>query len=293
MPFQPDVRLRRVATLGPQGTNSWIITTRAYPNAEVVLCEKWTDVFDVLVSGRADFAVIAVENSIGGAVVENIDSLLRQEELWVCAEMVMPIEHSLIVAPGVKAEDIVEIHSFPQALSQCDRYLRERFPRVETVAAKSTVEPLKHLEGTKHAAIAPPEAASVFGCEVLERHIEDQSTNETRFLVLGTRDAPMSEDPEHQDKTSIAFTPRVNMPGTLERCIHHISSHMRNITSISSRPVKQKPIGTYIFLVDLEGHRQEYHMRMALESLEKDCSYFRILGSYPAWQPAPTNKVRD
>jgi prephenate dehydratase len=293
MPPEPDHRRVRVATLGPAGTNSWIITTRFYPNARLTLAEKWSDVFMALDRGAVDLAVIAVENSIGGTVTENIDSLLRYEQICIAAELVMPIEHALITAPGVLREEIDQILSFPQALTQCDAYLRSNFPRVETVAAKSTVEPLPNLVGTKHAAIAPPEAAQVYGCKVLESHIEDQSTNETRFLVLGESDVPISADPEHLDKTSIAFTPVINMPGRIERCIHHISSHMRNITSISSRPVKQKPIGTYVFLLDLEGHRDEPHMDMALKSLKEDCSYFRILGSYRAWQPAPTNKVRD
>lgn len=270
----------RVAYLGPPGTNSEVATLRAYPSAEhVPLATIWA-AFRAVREGTADLAVVPMENSLQGTITDTVDELIRDETLAVCGEIVLPIVHCLMAAPGVETTQIEVIYSHPQSLGQCRRYLESRFPDARTEAALSNSEAVAiAMRSPGSAAIGPERAAEIYGANVLERGIEDSRVNKTRFVTVGREGAP----PTGRDKTSVAFAVAHDRPGTLVSVLHEFSDRQINMTKIESRPSGEQ-LGVYIFLIDVEGHRDDPLVEQALAAVREQSDYFRILGSYPAWR---------
>src|SRR5699024_8902366 len=151
---------------------------------------------------KADVAVLPIENSIEGGVSTTLDLLIHDTGLRICHEIVVPIRHLLVALPGVSLADIRTVTSHPQALGQCRRFLDQSLPDAQQVAALSTAGAVRTVvEGDDRtvAAIGPAPAQARYGGEILARDIQDNSSNQTRFVVLRTEDAPPTGD----DKTSI------------------------------------------------------------------------------------------
>jgi prephenate dehydratase len=226
--------------------------------------------------------VLAIENSLEGAVTRTIDALIHDSHLSIKGEVVLRIEHCLIARPGTKTADVSVVRAHPQALNQCRKFIERSFPQARQEAALSNaaaVEEVLHVPGA--AAIAGARAAELHGGEVLMRGIADNPHNKTRFVVLGPADSP----PTGRDKTSIAFTVAHDRPGTLVDVLHEFSDRGINLTRIESRPSREE-LGVYIFLVDLQGHRAEPAVAEALAAVESKAFFFRILGSYPRFDDA-------
>ena len=269
--------MTRLAYLGPPGTFSEEAALRYQPAAQLLPFPSEAAVAAAVESGRADEGVLAVENSIEGSVTRTLDVLIHESQLAIRHELILPIEHCLIVRPGMTVEEVQAIYSHPQALNQCRRYLEGRFPRARQEGALSTaaaVEEMLTVEGG--AAIGPERAAALHGAEVLERGVQDNPYNKTRFVVLG----PTDSEPTGRDRTSIAFTVAHDRPGTLVGVLHELSDRNINLTKIESRPSREE-LGIYIFLVDLEGHRSEPVVAEALAAVKAKAFFFRVLGSYP------------
>ncbi len=275
--------MKRLAYLGPPGTFSEEAALQHDPSAELVPLPSIAAVAAAVTAGMADAGVVPVENSLEGSVPETLDVLVHEADLFVRHELVLPIEHHLLVKPGTQPAAVKVVYSHPQALAQCRRFLERCFPRAEVMAALSTaaaVEEMMSRDGDA-AAIGTARAASLYGAEVLARGIQDRRPNVTRFVVLAREDHP----PTGRDKTSLAFTfATEDRPGLLVAALTEFSSRQINLTKIESRPTGDR-LGSYIFLVDVSGHRQEPLLAEALEAVRRQCSFFRILGSYPKWQP--------
>jgi len=227
--------------------------------------------------------VVAIENSLGGAVNDVLDSILRAKSLFVCAEIVVPIEHDLIAAPGTNLGDVKIVMSHPQALAQCHDFLQSKLPDARLDAALSTVAAVEEaLRTPGAAAVAAKRAAEVYGGEVLAASIQDEDNNKTRFFVLGHADAPPTGD----DKTSIAFNV-ADRPGSLVSVMRHLADRSLNLTRIESRPSREE-LGKYIFLIDFQGHRSEAAARAAIEAMRTDGAVLlpagAPLGSYPRFR---------
>ena len=227
--------------------------------------------------------VVAVENSLGGAVNDVIDAILRAKSLFVCAEIVVPIEQNLIAAPGTKLEDIAVVMSHPHALSQCHDFLQSRLPEARLDATLSTAAAVEEaLRTPGAAAVASKRAAEAYGGELLAASIQDEGNNKTRFFVLGHSDAPPTGD----DKTSIAFNV-ADRPGSLVSVMRHLAERGLNLTRIESRPSREE-LGKYIFLIDFQGHRSEPAAREAIEAMKADGAVLlpagAPLGSYPRFR---------
>jgi prephenate dehydratase len=274
--------MTRLAFLGPAGTFTEEAALRYQPGAELLPYVSEGAVVAAVEAGGADEGVLAVENSLEGTVTRTIDALVHDSKLSIRAEVVLAIEHCLIVKPGTKAAEVTSIHAHPQALSQCHRFIERRFPNARQEAAFSNAAAVEEImREAGGAAIAGARAAEIYGAEVLERGIGDSAHNKTRFAVLAERDAA----PTGRDKTSIAFTVAHDQPGSLVDVLHEFSDRAINLTKIESRPSREE-LGVYIFLVDLEGHRSEPAVAEALAAVQAKAIFFRVLGSYPRWDDA-------
>jgi prephenate dehydratase len=269
----------RVAYLGPAGTNSEVAALRAYPEAELVACNSVAAIGRALLGGEAERGVAAIENSLQGSVTDILD-LLIHESIAVCGEIVLPIEHCLMVHPDRDSDEIDVIYSHPQSLGQCRRYLEAHYPNVRTEAALSNAEAVAVMMRTpRSAAIAPARAADIYGARIVERGIEDSPLNKTRFVVLGRESAP----PTGCDKTSIAFAVAHDRPGTLVAVLHEFADRSINLTKIESRPSGGE-LGVYVFLIDIDGHRDDPLLAQALAAVKEQSDFFKVFGSYPRWR---------
>ena len=276
----------RLAYFGPPGTNTEEAAL-AYSQAEggtfeLVPMPTISGIGLAVQSGLADQGVLPIENSLEGAVPETLDLLIHtQKPIFIRNEIVRTIEMYLLAKPGVGAADIKVIRSIPIAVAQCRGFIERCFPKAEIEAALSTAAAVEDvMSRSDAAAIANRRAGELYGAEVLAAGIQDRSPNHTRFVVI----APEDHTPTGNDRTSVAFGfVNEDRPGQLVSALNEFSTRGINLTKIESRPSKER-LGTYIFLADLIGHRADPPLAKALTAVEKECSFFRVLGSYPRFR---------
>jgi prephenate dehydratase len=268
---------KRVGYLGPQGTFNEQAALAYAGSADLIPFPSHSAVVTAIHDGKVEEGIAAIENSLDGSITETLDALLRSEGVFIRAELVLPIEHNLIAAPGVKVEDIQVVMSHPSALAQCRAFLENHLPNARLEAALSTAAAvMAAAKTTDTAAIGTRRAAELAGASILFEGIQDVSQNKTRFVAMAREDAPAGGD----DKTSIAFTVAHDRPGTLMGVLRELSERRINLTRIESRPSRED-LGIYVFLVDFQGHRTEPAVTEALAAVEAQSHYFRLLGSYP------------
>ncbi|MGQ9572603.1 MAG: prephenate dehydratase [Dehalococcoidia bacterium] len=270
---------KRIAFLGPPGTFSEEAALRYDPKGQLLPFASVAAVAAAVDSGMAEEGVVAIENSIEGSVTDTLDILIHESRLSIRRELVLPVEHYLLVRPGMQAADVKVLLSHPQALGQCRRFVERCFPKAEIVAALSTAAAVEEMMARDNAAaIGTRRAAELYGAQILARAIQDRSDNLTRFVVLAESDHP----PTGNDKTSLAFSFADDRPGLLVSALQEFSSRSINLTKVESRPTKER-LGEYIFLLDLAGHRSEQSVAEALKAVAAQASLFRIFGSYPRY----------
>jgi prephenate dehydratase len=270
----------RIAHLGPRATNTEAAATRYDPDAELLPTSSVATAVQAVEAGDADLAMVAAENAIDGAVRETLDQLVRPDlELSITAELVLPIRHVLVGAHGIEPSAAERVYSHPQALAQCREHLLALAPDAQHVAALSTTAGIEAAIAEVGAlGVGPPIAAEFYGGEVYADDIGDVPHNVTRFVVLGAQD----HAPTGDDKTSLAFTTEHDRSGSLVEVLDLFSSRSVNLTHIESRPTREQ-LGTYVFLVDVQGHRSDVGVAEALHAAREVTSWFRVLGSYPRW----------
>jgi chorismate mutase/prephenate dehydratase len=266
----------KVAFQGEQGAYSESAVYQFFgADAQVKPCRDFREVFESVQKQETPFGVVPVENSLEGSVNQNYDLFLHYD-LKVCGEVVVKIEHCLIVNPGTSLADIKAVYSHPQALAQCRTFLEKLgLEIVPTYDTAGSVKMLKESRLHNAAAIASERAANLYGMHILAKDIADNNENYTRFFVLAQEDAPFSG----KDKTSIIFS-ATHAPGSLYHALGEFAKRDINLTKIESRPTKQTP-WEYNFYLDFEGHRSEVRCVEALKALEKFAAFIKILGSYP------------
>ncbi len=273
--------MKTIAYLGPPGTWSEAAAILYGGSLHKLLSLGSTPaVVSAIETGLADVGVLPVENSLEGAVGATLDLLIHETDLRITAEVVVPIRHLLLAKPETTFADIRVLRSHPQSLGQCRRFVERVLPKVTTAASLSNTAAVEEmLAEAGSAAISTPRAAELYPVQVLARDIQDKQTNETRFLVLAPEDAPMSGN----DKTSIAFSIRENKPGGLVALLNEFAANGINLTKVESRPARER-LGQYIFLCDLEGHRDEPLVAAALARVQQQAEWLKLFGSYPAWE---------
>ncbi len=250
------------------------------PEVEIAPCGLSAEVVAAVLSGRVGAAVLPIENSLHGSVAEHYD-LLLESPLRIEGEGLLRVEHNLIVAPGVRLEDIRTVLSHPVALSQCRRFLAG-FTQAKALPFYDTAGSVRHVVGENlrdTAGVAPRLAAEVYGGEVLLANVEDHAENFTRFHLLRRADAEPLEGSSAADKLSVAFAVE-HRPGTLVRALSALAGEGANLTRIESRPVPGRP-WEYVFFVDLR-FADERMAEASLRALHQHCSTVKELGRYAA-----------
>lgn len=278
--MKEEKRPKRLAFLGPPGTFTEEAALLYDSKALLLPFPSTPAVAAAVATGMADEGVVAIENSIEGSVTDTLDLLIHESKVFIRRELVLPIEHRLVTRPGTYAHEIKAIFSHPQALAQCRRFLERCFPKAQLVASLSTAAAVEEMAAysSPAAAIATRRAAELYQMETLAVGIQDQASNETRFVVL----APTDHPPTGYDKTSLSFSLAEDKPGALVDTLQEFARRSINLAKIESRPSKES-LGKYIFLVDLEGHRSEPVIASALEAVRARASTFKLFGSYPRY----------
>lgn len=267
-------RKLHVAYLGPAATYSHQAAQERFGSGvEYVPLSGIAEVFRDVESGKADFGVVPVENSTEGVVNHTLD-LLVDSPVRVCGEINLPIHHCLLASAGTK--EIRKIYSHPQSFAQCRAWLSEHYPAVEKIETSSNTRAAELAAAEAgSAAVCGELAASIYGLEILERKIEDNPRNTTRFFIIGDIEIKSTG----KDKTSICFSVRDRV-GALYDCLLPFRASGLTLSMIESRP-SRKANWEYVFFVDLAGHISDPVVMKSLDELRQATSFLKILGSYP------------
>jgi prephenate dehydratase len=286
----PD-KTNRISFQGEPGANSDTACRNMFPGMEPLPCPTFEDAFNAVESGKADLAMIPIENTIAGRVAD-IHHLLPESKLHIIGEYFLPIHFQLMVLPGVERKEIKSVHSHIHALGQCRKYIRKNGwkPMVagDTAGAAKLVA---ELQDRTMAALAPRLAASLYGLDILEENVEDTDTNVTRFVVL-TKSKQWVErsSPDARMMTTFMFRVR-NVPAALYKATGGFATNSVNMTKLESYQ-----LGAFtatLFYADIEGHPDDPNVKLALDELRFFSREMRILGVYPRSASREEWKVAD
>ena len=270
---------QRVAFLGPVGTFTEQAALNYFGSSiEPVLCANFDEVFRATEAGSADFGVIAIENSTEGVVARSLD-LLLQSPLVVMGETSLLVQHNLLRnSPTLQGINAVAAH--PQALAQCQGWLSQHLPQAERHAVSSNAEGARLAAADASvAALASERAAAMFGLHVVQRAVQDEAHNRTRFVVLTRPERQPPSGPTGRDCTSLIVSVD-NRPGAVHDLLVPLKRHGVSMTRFESRPARSGQ-WEYFFFIDLAGHAAQDNVAAALDELRGQCSFFKVLGSYP------------
>jgi len=286
-----------IAYLGPEATFTHQAAIRRFGSSLRYASQKTiADVFTEVAKNRADYGVVPVENSTEGVVTHTLDMFV-DSDLKIVSQIVLPVSHCFV--SRFSKEKTKRIYVHPQTLGQCRNWLQKNFPNVEiietssnAISAERAIQPdhpsvtrldkkgilifttdIKHEIGT--GAITSELAAEKYKLPILERDIQDNAANATRFLVLGRQCSPPTGD----DRTSLMVSVSDKV-GALHEAIAAFRKFKINMTKIESRPSKRKA-WEYFFFIDCDGHAQDKKVAGAIKILGKHCNFVKILGSYP------------
>lgn len=285
---QPE--LLRYAYLGPDGTFTEDALRQVVPPDEGVYLPQHdvASAIDAVREGRADRAVVAIESTVEGGVTATLDRLAAGDPLVILREMLVPVQFTLVAAPGVELSDVRRISAHPHAWVQCRRWLARFLPHVVHVPATSNTAPAALISDALRtpdapdlgfdAALVPPRAVATYGLQPLAQDIADNADAATRFVLIGPPgDVP---PPSGADKTTLVVHLPDNEAGALLAMLEQFATRGVNLSRIESRPIGDS-LGRYSFSIDAEGHVTDERVGEALMGLHRRCPYVRFLGSYP------------
>jgi len=264
----------RVGYLGPRGSFSHMAAVRHFGSSvDFEDFRSIDDVFREISAGRLDYGLVPYENSIGGGITDTLDAFLSGG-VMICAESLIDVTQCFLTNGDPAL--VRRIYSKPQAFEQCRRWLSARYPGVERVPTISTSEAVQIAAREEAAAaIGSDLAGSIYGVNVTHRHIEDASTNVTRFLVIASRPARPTGD----DKTVIMFV-TAHRPGALVDVLADFRDRGVNLSHIEKRP-SGRTNWEYTFFIDADGHHEDEPLAQAIQAAQRHCVMLRVLGSFP------------
>lgn len=278
-----------IAYLGPAGTFSEeaalaYVASHDLTDVTYLSLTNIPAIVTALETGAAHMGILPIENMIEGSVTFTLDLLIHESDgLRIAGETVIPIRQYLVARSGITLQEVEVLYAHPQSLGQCRRFIERCMPGITTVASLSnSAAPAEAMADERaSAAISTLRAAEIVGANILARDIADNRSNVTRFIALAPEDAAPTGD----DKTSFCFGFSEDRSGVLVGALRELAQANINMTKLESRPSKEV-LGQYIFLVDVEGHRQEPHIAATLERIAStpEVGMFKIFGSYPRYR---------
>ncbi|TIR36257.1 MAG: prephenate dehydratase [Mesorhizobium sp.] len=284
-------KTNRIAFQGEPGANSDTACRNMFPDMEPLPCPTFEDAFNAVETGKADLAMIPIENTIAGRVAD-IHHLLPESKLHIVGEYFLPIHFQLMVLPGVRRDEIRTVHSHIHALGQCRTYIRKNgWKPVVAGDTAGAAKLIAELKDRTMAALAPALAATLYGLDIIEENVEDTDSNVTRFVVL-TRNRQWAQRPSAEARMMTTFIFRVrNVPAALYKAMGGFATNGINMTKLESYQ-----LGAFtatLFYADIEGHPDDPLVKLALDELAFFSREMRILGVYPASQSREQWKVAD
>ena len=263
---------------GTFGAYSHLAALSIDPKAEILPCKTFDDCFNKASEEPDSRIIIPESNRITGNI--GIEYLIFKHRLNIYKEHFQKIEHNLLGQPGAKLNDIKEVYSHAQGLSQCSKFIKENnlaeHIRADTAGSAEMISKTKDI---KQSAIASSLSAEIYGLEVIKKNIENESGNLTRFLVMGKN----ISQPEFKDKTYItSFLFKLkSKPAALYQSLGGFAINGVNLTKLQSYPEKNS-FDSYFFLCDLDGHIEDPKVQKSLEELGLHCEDFHVLGVFEA-----------
>ena len=264
----------KVACQGVEGAYSLKATEKLFACPDVHFYKTFEDVFAAIDRGECDYGVLPIENSTAGSVTQIYD-LMSLHRFYIVRSLRLKVDHCLLAKPGTKLEEVKEVVSHQQALSQCAGYL-SRIEGVKTTEFPNTAKAAAFVKEAQNgvAAIANKSCAELYGLEVLDTAIQDNANNYTRFICI-------SKKPEiypGADRTSVILT-IPHKPGSLSRLLSQIEAMHINLTKLESRPIPGQDF-EFLFYFDLESPIESPALMHLLGELESTGESFRYLGTY-------------
>lgn len=288
----------RYAYLGPEGSFTELaLEAMVSPNeAEYLSQVDALSAIGAVRSGEADYAVVAIENTIEGGVTATLDALAEGDPLVILGEVVLPVSFELLVREGTREEAICHLSCHSHGFAQCRRWLNEHLPHVVHVPASSNTAAAAILADRAlapeqvgfEAVLAPPGTATRLGLTILYDEVRDNANAATRFVRIGR---PVSiPAPTGSDRTTLTIQLVEDRAGALLEMLEQFDARGINLSRIESRPIGERP-GEYSFSIDALAHIGEERMAEALMGLKRTCRVVRFLGSYPATEGIPVTPV--
>ncbi|ADU28154.1 bifunctional chorismate mutase/prephenate dehydratase [Ethanoligenens harbinense] len=265
----------RVAVQGVAGAYAHLAAKHMYPDGDISFCERWADVFYALQDGLCDYGILPVENSSAGAVAEVYD-LMRQFKFYIVKAYPLPVKHCLLGVRGATLRDIRHVYTIPIAYMQCADFFKQHRHIQQVPVANTAIaaQQVARLGDKTCAALCSRECAQLYGLDVLAEHIQQTSTNCTRFISISRH----LEIPPNANKISLLFTlPHVT--GSLHRTLARFAHGGLNLTKIESRPNPDKNF-EYVFYLDFTGTLAAPSTAELLGNLWDELVVFHFLGNY-------------
>ncbi|MGN1104054.1 MAG: prephenate dehydratase [Candidatus Coproplasma sp.] len=266
--------MQSIGYLGPKGTYSHLAAISFGAGCTLTAYPSFPSLMAALKQGEVDKIVLPVENTLNGAVVQNLDLLQATDNIWACDFKKIKVDHRLITLKGAALSGITTIYSHEQALAQCANYLYNHFPKARLVATASTAESITHLNSSNVAAIAGSQCADE-RFDLSADTISDEPNNYTSFLlvVCGT--------PAKTQKSKKIFCSAtcLHESGALISLLSVLADAGINLTKIESRPIKDKD-GEFRFFIEFDGDYSDADLQKTLESLRQKSTSLKILGCY-------------
>jgi prephenate dehydratase len=274
-------RRRKIAFQGELGANSHIACDEAYPGYQPLPCSTFEDAFAAVRSGRADLAMIPIDNSVAGRVAD-IHHLMPQSKLHIVAEWFLPVQHQLMAPKGATLKTIRTVESHVHALGQCRNIIRAL--GVKAVVAADTAGAAREVAeagDVSRAALATKLAAKIYRLRILKKDVADAKHNTTRFVVLARKPSWASRK-DRRVITTFVFQVR-NIPAALYKALGGFATNGVNMTKLESYMVDGSFAATQ-FYADVQGHPKDRALELALEELAfvSQPKTLKILGVYPA-----------
>ena len=268
----------RVAFLGPVGSFGHVASLSHFGTAaELIPVRPQIDIFTEVESGRADYGVVAIENSVQGTVRDVLERF-QHTPLWICAETFQPVKQHLLSKSPLN--EIKRIYSHRQPFAQCRIWLSRYLGNAEQIEVVSTSEAAQRAsQEPSAAAIASELASEIYQIPIVANSVMDEPDNTTRFFIVGNQ----MPEPSGHDRTSLFFAIRDKV-GALHQALGILEKAQLNLSYLESLPSRAKP-WEYIFFAEMEGHIADERVIVALEQLEELCRNVDVLGSYPRGTP--------